>query len=236
MASLSRSSAPGSFEYDVFLSFRGPDTRKTFTRQLHEALVRKQINTFIDDEIERGEEIEPTLLQAIEKSKLSVVILSQGYASSTSCLDELAHIFECKKRCQQSVLPIFYRVDPSQVRDQRESYADAFVQHEVHFKDTPDKVRKWRDALTKASKLAGFVSRNIGPDSKLVVEVVRDIVWKLSRKCIAPQDVGEDDCFKCGGIGHWAKHCPSAGECFKCGGLGHWVQHCPSRFSSDEDM
>ncbi|PRQ56287.1 putative transcription factor interactor and regulator CCHC(Zn) family [Rosa chinensis] len=125
----------------------------------------------------------------------------------------------------------------------------------VRFKGTLDKVRKWRDALIKASKIAGFVSRNIGPDYKLVEEVVRDIVWKLSRKCIAPQDVGEDvcfkcggighwaqhcpsagECFKCGGIGHWAQHCPSAGECFKCGGLGHWAQHCPSRFNSDEDM
>ncbi|KAM5551413.1 hypothetical protein ABKV19_026312 [Rosa sericea] len=177
----SSSSSPAhAFKYDVFLSFRGEDTRNTFTSHLHAALVQKKIETYIDYELVRGEEIAPALLKAIEESKLSVVILSQHYASSTWCLDELAHILECKERHGQIVIPIFYRTDPSHVRHQRESYAAAFVQHEKRFKD---KVLKWRDALTKASKLAGFDSRNIGLESELVELVVEDIVMKMSREC-----------------------------------------------------
>ncbi|KAM5587700.1 disease resistance-like protein DSC1 [Rosa sericea] len=177
----SSSSCPThAFKYDVFLSFRGEDTRNTFTSHLHAALVRKKIKTYIDYELVRGEEIAPALLEAIEESQLSVVILSKDYASSTWCLDELAHILECKERHGQIVIPIFYRIDPSHVRHQRESYAAAFVRHEERFKD---KVLKWRVALTKASKLAGFDSRNIGLESELVELVVEDIVMKLSCEC-----------------------------------------------------
>ncbi|XP_062012756.1 disease resistance-like protein DSC1 [Rosa rugosa] len=177
----SSSSPAHAFKYDVFLSFRGEDTRNTFTSHLYAALDGKKIKTYIDNyDLVRGEEIAPALLEAIEESKLSVVILSQDYASSTWCLDELVQILECKERHGQIVIPIFYRIDPSHVRHQRESYAAAFVQHEERFKD---KVLKWRDALTKASKLAGFDSRNISLESELVESVVKDIVTKLSRAC-----------------------------------------------------
>ncbi|KAM5587699.1 disease resistance-like protein DSC1 [Rosa sericea] len=178
----SSSSSPAhAFKYDVFLSFRGEDTRNTFTSHLYAALDGKKIKTYIDNyDLVRGEEIAPALLEAIEESKLSVVILSQDYASSTWCLDELVQILECKERHGQIVIPIFYRIDPSHVRHQRESYAAAFVQHEERFKD---KVLKWRDALTKASKLAGFDSGNISLESELVESVVKDIVTKLNRAC-----------------------------------------------------
>jgi len=36
--------------YDVFLSFRGEDTRKTFTDHLYTALVQVGIQTFRDDD------------------------------------------------------------------------------------------------------------------------------------------------------------------------------------------
>jgi hypothetical protein len=39
-------------KYDVFLSFRGKDTRNNFTSHLYDALCRKQIKTFIDNDLE----------------------------------------------------------------------------------------------------------------------------------------------------------------------------------------
>lgn len=155
------SSSAHAFKYDVFLSFRG-DTRNTFTSHLYKALAGKNIKTYIDYELVRGEEIAPALIEAIEESKLAVLILSQDYASSTWCLDELVHILICKERHGQIVVPIFYRLDPSDVRHQRKNYAVAFLQHEERFKDMTDKVLEWRDALTKASKLAGFDSSKFG--------------------------------------------------------------------------
>ncbi|PRQ38255.1 putative TIR domain-containing protein [Rosa chinensis] len=43
--------------YHVFLSFRGEDTRNNFTGHLCSALLREGIDTFMDDQLKRGEEI-----------------------------------------------------------------------------------------------------------------------------------------------------------------------------------
>jgi len=121
--------------YDVFLSFRGEDIRKTFTGHLYAALVQAGIHTFLDDvELPRGEEISEQLLKAIRESKISIVVFSKGYASSRWCLNELVEILKCKrKKTGQIVLPIFYDIDPSDVRKQTGSFAEAFDKHEERF-------------------------------------------------------------------------------------------------------
>ncbi|TQE13822.1 hypothetical protein C1H46_000453 [Malus baccata] len=167
---------------DVFISFRGEDTRRTFTSHLQVALLEKKIITYIDDELERGDEIAPALLEAIEESELSVIIFSKDYASSTWCLDELVHILECKEKHGQLVIPIFYDTLPSDVRKQRGSYAVAFDLLEQRLENNIDNVRKWRDALMNAADISGFDSKNYGTDADLVKEVVRDIWTKLCRE------------------------------------------------------
>ena len=94
----SSSSSPGC-KYDVFLSFRGDDTRKTFTDHLYAGLTQKGISTFRDDEkLQQGTLIAPELLKAIEESRFAVVILSKDYASSRWCLIELAKMLSAWKR------------------------------------------------------------------------------------------------------------------------------------------
>ncbi|CAL5214437.1 unnamed protein product [Lathyrus oleraceus] len=144
--------------YDVFLSFRGDDTRDNFTSHLYAELCRKRIATFIDDRLCRGEEISSALCKAIEESAIYVVILSEHYASSTWCLDELTKILECKERYGREVIPVFYKVDPSTVRHQRKSYADDFVKYDLRFSD---KVDAWKVALTQVANLSGWDSQNI---------------------------------------------------------------------------
>ena len=63
--SSSSSSIPGS-DYDVFLSFRGEDTRHTFTDHLYELLRLKAIDVFRDSEkLQLGQVIASELIQAI---------------------------------------------------------------------------------------------------------------------------------------------------------------------------
>lgn len=58
------------FEYEVFLSFRGPDTRRGFADYLYTSLIDAGVRTFRDnEELRIGEEIGPELLGAIEQSK-----------------------------------------------------------------------------------------------------------------------------------------------------------------------
>ncbi|KAG5007100.1 hypothetical protein JHK82_025026 [Glycine max] len=83
-------SSSSSFTYDVFLSFRGEDTRYGFTGNLYKVLHDSGIHTFIDDEeLQKGDEITTALEKAIEESIIFIVVLSQNYASSSFCLNEL---------------------------------------------------------------------------------------------------------------------------------------------------
>ncbi|KAG6673416.1 hypothetical protein I3842_16G110800 [Carya illinoinensis] len=151
----SSSSPPSTHKWDVFLSFRGIDTRNTFVAHLYPALCRRGIKTYRDDEnLERGEKISPKLLEAIEESMISIVILSPNYASSSWCLEELTKILECNKTKQQTVLPVFYHVDPSDVRHHRGSFGEALAKHQKRFKEDP-KVQRWKEALQEVADLAG---------------------------------------------------------------------------------
>nr|XP_023920444.1 TMV resistance protein N-like [Quercus suber] len=165
--------------YDVFLSFRG-DTRKNFTDNLYTALKQKGIFTYRDDEkLKRGTFIAPELLKAIEESRFAIVILSKDYASSSWCLMELAKIVECIKKTGLIVVPVFHYVDPSDVRHQRETFADAFVKYEEHFKDDMRDVYTWRDALTQVASIAGWDLRD-KHESRVIEELVGKIFSDLN--------------------------------------------------------
>ncbi|KAL7205667.1 hypothetical protein ACSBR2_018569 [Camellia fascicularis] len=104
--------------YHVFLSFRGKDTRKVFTDHLYIALVQAGLRTFKDnDNIERGEKIKLELYKAIRLLRISVIAFSKDYASSRWCLDKLLMILEFKRTSKHIVLPIFYDVDPAEVKN-----------------------------------------------------------------------------------------------------------------------
>ena len=147
-----------SWKYDVFLSFRGEDTRNNFTGHLYKALKQKGIDTFMDNEkLRGGEEISSTLVAAIQRSRCSIIVLSENYASSKWCLEELVEVLECKRDKNQRVVPIFYNVDPSHVRNQTGTFGKAMAQHE---KNKKEKVQKWREALTQVANICGFDSLN----------------------------------------------------------------------------
>ena len=142
-------------KHDVFLSFRGEDTRVGFTSHLDAALSRTCMLTFIDYKLVRGEEISPALLKSIQESMIAVVIFSKDYASSRWCLRELAEIMKREKLRELIVLPVFYNVDPSDVRKQTGPFKYSFAKHE---NESPEEVLEWREAFTEASNLSGWDS------------------------------------------------------------------------------
>ncbi|KAI4313676.1 hypothetical protein L6164_026635 [Bauhinia variegata] len=172
---------PSHTNYEVFISFRGKDTRDNFTSHLYEALSRKKIKTFVDNRLNRGDEISSTLMRTIRGSEIYVIVFSEDYASSSWCLDELVELLKCKKRHQRLVIPIFYNIDPSNVRRQTGSYADSFVKHTRRYKTNIDKVNKWKTALIQASNLSGLDSATTRPEPVLIGKVVEDIFRKLKR-------------------------------------------------------
>lgn len=152
----SSSSSSAAWKRDVFVSFRGEDVRKTFVSHLFSELDRIGINAFRDDlDLERGKSISPELVDAIKGSRFAIVVVSSNYAASSWCLDELLMIIECKDTIDQTIIPVFYEVDPSDVRRQIGSFGEDVETH-----SDKEKVKKWREALTKLALIAGEDSRN----------------------------------------------------------------------------
>ncbi|XP_052291868.1 disease resistance protein RPV1-like [Citrus sinensis] len=152
------------------------DTRNNFTSHLSSAFSRQNIETFIDDQLIRGDEISESLLDAIEASTISIIIFSERYASSRWCLDELLKILECKHDYGQIVIPVFYGVDPSHVRWQTGIFGNLFSKLEERF---PEMRKRWRNALTEAANLSGFNSHVIRPESKLIEEIADEVLKRL---------------------------------------------------------
>ncbi|XP_058007332.1 disease resistance protein RPV1 [Hevea brasiliensis] len=167
-------------KYDVFISFRGADIRDGFLSHLQEALLQNEVNTFVDEKLDRGEEISSSLLEIIEQSYFSLVIFSENYAYSPWCLEELVKILECMKDMEQMVLPVFYCIDPTHVQELTGSFGAALAKHREVFNNSLDKVESWCQALREIAGIAGLVSHNIKPDSKLIEEIVNHILKKLN--------------------------------------------------------
>ncbi|KAJ9554670.1 hypothetical protein OSB04_018715 [Centaurea solstitialis] len=186
------SSSSQSWKHDVFLSFRGTDTRNNFVDHLYSALVQQGIGTYKDDvTLPRGETIDIALLTAIEKSQIAVIVFSENYADSKWCLQELAHIMKCKDERGLIIIPIFYHISPYELRHQKGKYGEALAKHVAHFdiknqhgeygkaitKSDVNKVESWRKALRDAAELAGLVAN--GPETFFIKRVVDTIVQKL---------------------------------------------------------
>ncbi|KAK2414713.1 disease resistance protein RPV1 [Trifolium repens] len=170
------------YEYDVFISFRGSDTRNTFVDHLYSHLIRKGIFTFKDDKLlQKGESISPQLLHAIQHSRVSIIVFSKDYASSTWCLDEMAAIADCRADLKQIVFPVFYDVDPSHVRKQNGVYESAFVLHTETFKHDPQKVNGWKKAMTGFAGSAGWDVRN-KQEVEEIEKIVQAVIEKLGHK------------------------------------------------------
>ena len=153
--------------YDVFLSFRG-DTRKTFTDHLHKALKNGGYRIFRDkDDAESGKILRLELKKAIQQSRSSIIVFSKDFASSTWCLNEVVMILNhMKQTTGHFVRPIFYDVDPSEVREQTENFATSFAKYQELIekesdprkkKELMDKVNEWRKALEEVADLRAKV-------------------------------------------------------------------------------
>ncbi|KAL3745207.1 hypothetical protein ACJRO7_014338 [Eucalyptus globulus] len=188
---------PKGNEYEVFLSFRGKDTRKGFTDYLYTSLIDAGIHVFRDDnELRVGEELGSKLLYSITKSKISIPIISEDYAASKWCLRELVQMLKCKRSIGQIVLPIFYKVGPSQVRHLIGRLRDSINAHRENLDDMV--LKEWEEALKEVSSLKGWESEKIdnGHEGALVEIVVKKVMYELNRtsELIVPKElVGIDD-------------------------------------------
>ncbi|CAI9269447.1 unnamed protein product [Lactuca saligna] len=173
--------------YDVFLSFRGVDTRHSFTNHLYKALIEANISTFLDDEeIETGEDLRPELESAIKASRASIIVLSKNYATSTWCLDELVLILEQRMTSNHIVIPIFYHVEPTHVRKQQSTFGEAMAKHKQMMEAETNankrslwaqKMDRWHKALIEVANLKGN-----DVNGRIETEFIEEIVKSIHRR------------------------------------------------------
>nr|AXU93589.1 RPP4/RPP5-like protein [Arabidopsis thaliana] len=123
----------------------------------------------------------PLSLYRIGEARISIVIFSKNYASSTWCLNELVEIHKCFNDLGQMVIPVFYDVDPSEVRKQTGEFGKVFEKTcEVSKDKQPgDQKQRWVQALTDIANIAGEDLLN-GPNEAYMVEKIsNDVSNKL---------------------------------------------------------
>ncbi|XP_042957699.1 disease resistance protein RPV1-like isoform X1 [Carya illinoinensis] len=189
ITSSSPSSSTPRSKHGVFLSFHGKDTRMSFTDHLYIDLKRKGILVFRDNErLKRGKCISQELWQAIQESQYAIVIFSANYASSKWCLMELAEIVEWKKKMNLTIIPIFYHVDPSDVRNQRGTFAEAFTAHEKDPEVDIKEIDTWRDACREVGKIAGEHVHEDRYESTIIQKISGIIFYNYTRLNILIHD------------------------------------------------
>ncbi|XP_013604666.1 PREDICTED: probable disease resistance protein RPP1 isoform X2 [Brassica oleracea var. oleracea] len=157
-------SSPHNWKHHVFPSFHGADVRENFLSHIVKEFKSKAIDLFIDNDIERSKSIDPELLEAIRGSRIAIVLLSRNYASSIWCLNELVEIIMCREEVGQTVMSLFYQVDPTHVKKQTGDFGKVF--RKTCKGKTKEEIGRWKHALTKVAQIAGFHSTNGNSDEQ----------------------------------------------------------------------
>nr|KYP73394.1 TMV resistance protein N [Cajanus cajan] len=94
----------------------------------------------------------------------------------------------------QLVWPIYYEVEPSEVRRQSGIYGEAMSEFEQKFGHESEMVWKWRSALTEVSSLSGWVYETgyHSYEYKFIRKIVRLAVESLPRYDVFLSFSGED--------------------------------------------
>ena len=136
----------------VYLNFRGAELRQSFISHLEIALIRGGVNVFVDQPLYRGLE---SLFEVIEESSVALVILSERYTESEWCLNELVEIMERVKQGKLIAIPIFYKLNPSQVRRLDGDFGSKLWHLAKHTEF--DKLKRWKEALEFVLAKKGLV-------------------------------------------------------------------------------
>ncbi|CAN6824976.1 unnamed protein product [Brassica oleracea] len=172
------SSCPRSWKHHVFPTFHGADVRTNFLSHIIKELKSKAIDLFVDDDMERSKLIGPELVEAIRGSRIAIVLLSRNYASSTWCLNELVEIIKCREGFGQTVMPLFYEVDPTDVKKQTGDFGKVF--RKTRKGKASEDIQRWKCALTEVAQITGYHSTNWLSEAEMIEDIVTDVSNKLN--------------------------------------------------------
>lgn len=97
---------------------------------------------------------------------------------------------ECRKSRGQKIMPIFYYIEPSEVRYQTGGYGDAFHSHEKKKRVDEETIPEWKAALNEVGGLKGWNTENVANrhEGQLVKQVVTNVLSELKKAYLAVSD------------------------------------------------
>eukprot|EP00253_Pinus_taeda_P004329 PITA_04329 len=192
----STSTNPNTYYHDVFINHRGPDVKETLATRLYKRLLSHNLRPFLDkDELQKGDYIDAQIENAIRTASIHIVIFSPRYAESRWCLDELLLILN---KSGDTIFPIFYKVEFSEVRWIKNRYAKALSDHKEKGRYDNKTLENWRIALNKASLINGF---ELKADNELELLTLPVVIIYLSNwdknKLLEEEDKLVEEVVKC---------------------------------------
>ncbi|CAJ1949631.1 unnamed protein product [Sphenostylis stenocarpa] len=112
--------------------------------------------------------------------RVAIVVFTKNYAESAWCLHELQQIIKWHETYCRHVLPVYYEIQPSDVRLQKGDFGNALkatAQQTFSGQQAEDALSRWSRALTKAANLFGWDESNYRSDAELVDKIVKNILY-----------------------------------------------------------
>ncbi|CAA7059299.1 unnamed protein product [Microthlaspi erraticum] len=153
----------------VFINFRGEDLRKTFISHLVRVLKESGIKYYIDSDETRGAPLE-ILLKRIKESHIALVFFSIHYADSAWCLDELVEIMKKMEDGTLTVIPVFFKVKPEDVKGQKREFGVALY---GEGRRRRPKMPEWEDALEAVPTRMGLLVKSVKEVEDIILSEVR---------------------------------------------------------------
>ncbi|KAK2632780.1 hypothetical protein EUGRSUZ_L01085, partial [Eucalyptus grandis] len=91
---------------------------------------------------------------------------------------------ECRRLKGQRVLPVFYKVEPGEIRGLRGRYGDTLARHEENLGQDSERVDKWRQALIEAANFSGwhYVDGQSQDETEFIEKIVKEISTIVTRE------------------------------------------------------
>lgn len=138
-------------KYDVFISHRGPDTKRNFAILLKAALQKHHIVAFHDDrDLVPGHSGPAGLQAAMEDADLGIVILSPGFFESRYCMEELDFFLRAGR-----VLPVLVDIAADECKPASGIVRSGKVWETCGMRETD-----WRDVLRRLQGITMLVAHD----------------------------------------------------------------------------
>ncbi|XP_022641631.1 disease resistance protein RLM3-like [Vigna radiata var. radiata] len=162
--------------YDVLINFNGEDIRRKFVSHLDSVLSSVGLTTFLYHQ----NAVESTHVQQsiLDLCRVVIVVFTKTYSESAWCLHQLQQIIQWHQTYCRHVLPVYYEIQPSDVRLQKGDFGKALkaTAHQTFSAQQLEHgMSRWSEALTKAANLFGWDESNHRSDAELVHEIVKSV-------------------------------------------------------------